>query len=299
MAGSEFFAQPASTDMPGTLQSKPMNKKPAPQELLAPAQAPARERRARVQSAETGMTVLKGLSRLGGRASLSALAAHVGESPAKVHRYLASLIEQGLVAQDADSQHYHLGLEAMLIGVAAMRQADPVRIAEPSLVRLREQLEVTCFVAVMGNMGPTIVRFEEPGLPVTVNVRVGSVLSMLWSATGRVFLGLLDESRVRALAEAELAAAPRELRAQLSRDDAIDTLRQEVQAAGCATVRDTNLKGISAVAAPLYDYTGRLCAVLTALGATGGFDAAIDGPIAMAVRREATAASAQMGYAPG
>ncbi|MBU6491223.1 MAG: IclR family transcriptional regulator [Burkholderiales bacterium] len=276
-----------------------MNKKTVSPELLTPAQAPARERRARVQSAETGMAVLKGLSRLGGRASLSTLAAHVGQSPAKVHRYLASLVEQGLVAQDADSQHYHLGLEAMLIGVAAMRQADPVRIAEPSLVRLREQLEVTCFVAVMGNMGPTIVRFEEPGLPVTVNVRVGSVLSMLWSATGRVFLGLLDESRVRALAEAELAAAPRELRAQLDRDDAIDALRREVQAAGCATVRDTNLKGISAVAAPLYDYTGRLCAVLTALGATGGFDAAIDGPIAKAVRREAMAASAQMGYAPG
>lgn len=279
-----------------------MNKKPDSLEVFAPTQPPARERRARVQSAETGMAVLKGLSRLGGRASLSALAAHVGESPAKVHRYLASLIEQGLVAQDADSQHYHLGLEAMLIGVAAMRQADPVRIAEPSLVRLREQLEVTCFVAVMGNMGPTIVRFEEPGLPVTVNVRVGSVLSMLWSATGRVFLGLLDESRVRALAEAELAAAPPELRAQLSKCDAIDAigaLRREVQAARCAAVRDTNLKGISAVAAPLYDYTGRLCAVLTALGATGGFDAAIDGPIATAVRREAMAASAQMGYTTG
>ena len=32
-----------------------------------------------------------------------------------------SLVEEGLVAQDADSQHYYLGLEAMLIGVAAMR----------------------------------------------------------------------------------------------------------------------------------------------------------------------------------
>ncbi|WPH19044.1 IclR family transcriptional regulator [Variovorax paradoxus] len=264
--------------------------------LLSP---PTRERRQRVQSAETGMAVLKGLAHLGGRSSLTALSAHVGESPAKVHRYLASLMEEGLVLQDAVSQHYYLGTEAIQIGLAAMRQADPIRAAEPCLVRLRESLEVTCFVAVMGNKGPTIVRFEEPGLPVTVNVRAGSVMSMLWSATGRAFLGLLDESRVLALAEQELAESPEDMRATLDAKDPIGQLRREVQEARCASVKDTYLRGISAVAAPVYDYAGRVCAVLTALGATGGFDPAIDGPIATAVRQEARAASAILGHGDG
>ncbi|WP_459615424.1 IclR family transcriptional regulator [Bordetella sp. 2513F-2] len=268
-----------------------------------PAQPAARprERRQRVQAAETGMAVLKGLARVGGRASLTVLSAHVQESPAKVHRYLVSLMQEGLVAQDAATQQYYLGLEAMLVGVAAMRQADPIRLAEPALVRLRETLAVTCFIAVMGNKGPTIVRFEEPGLPVTVNVRVGSVLPLLWSATGRVFIGLLDDPRVGALAQAELAQATPEQRAQLADADPIEKLRAEVHAQGCASVRDTNLKGISAVAAPLYNHAGQLCGVLTALGATGGFDASVDGAIAHAVRREAAAASEQLGYraAPG
>lgn len=255
-----------------------------------------RSRRQGVQAIGTGMAVLKGLARLGGIASLTRLAGHIGENPAKVHRYLVSLIEEGMVAQDPRSQQYRLGLEAVLVGVAAMRQADPVRVAETSLIRLRDTLDVTCFIAVMGNKGPTIVRFEEPGLPVTVNVRVGSVLSMLWSATGRVFLGLLGETRVRAMAEEELALLSREARSQLDLHEPIDKLRDEVAANGCATVVDTNLKGISAVAAPVYDYAGHLCAVLTALGATGGFDASIDGPIAQAVRQEAQAMSAQLGH---
>lgn len=254
------------------------------------------ERRQRVQAAETGMAVLKGLAGLGGRASLTALALHIGESPAKVHRYLASFREQGLVLQDAASQHYFLGPQAIQIGLAAMRQVDPIRVGESSLVRLREQLEVTCFLAVMGNLGPTIVRFEEPVLPVTINVRVGSVLSVLWSATGRAFLGLIDETRVRALAEKECAAAPPDMRAQLHATDPIGELQREVQAARCAVVRDTYLRGISAVSAPVHDYTGRVCAVLTALGATGGFDPAAGGPIAIEVRREAQAASALLGY---
>jgi len=263
------------------------------------AAAPERERRQRVQSATTAVVLLKGLAALGGRASLTALASYVDESPAKVHRYLVSLMEESLVAQQPLTQLYVLGPECLAIGLAAMRIVDPIREAESSLALLRETLEVTCFVAVMGNRGPTIVRFEEPGLPVTVNVRVGSVMSVLWSATGRVFLGLLDESRLRAIAEDELAQAPAELRAQLDVNDPIGTLRREVQAARGASVKDTNLKGISAVAAPLFDFNGRLCGTLTALGATGGFDSSIDGPIAAAVRREAHAISARLGFAAG
>jgi DNA-binding IclR family transcriptional regulator len=255
-----------------------------------------RERRQSVQSAQIGMVVLKGLGRLGGRASLTQLAAYVDESPAKVHRYLVSLIDEGFVVQDSGSQLYQLGPEAMLVGVAAARQADPVREAEPALVRLRESLEVTSFVAVMGNKGPTIIRFEEPGLPVTVNVRVGSVMSLLWSATGRVFLGLLDESRMMTLAREEFTQSSGELRTQLDAKDPIGKLRHHVRETGYATVQDTNLKGISAVSAPIFDHTGRLCAALTVLGATGGFDATQGGPITAAVRIEAAKVSSRLGY---
>jgi len=242
--------------------------------------------------------VLKELAALGGRATLTALAARVGEPPAKVHRYLASLMEESFVTQDPNTQQYALGPQCITLGLAAMRIADPVRLAEPALVRLRESLEVTCFVAIMGNRGPTIMRFEEPGLPVTVNVRAGSVMSLLWSATGRLFLALLDESRVRKLAQEELANAPDDLRAQLDRADPIGRLQRDIRAAGFATVRDTNLKGISAVAAPLIDANGHLCATLTALGATGGFDSSADGTIAKALREEAARISAALGYTP-
>lgn len=255
-----------------------------------------RARRQRVQAAETGVSILKALGTLGGRASLTLLASHIGESPAKVHRYLVSLLEGGLVAQDSTTQQYYLGLEALLLGLAAMRQADPIRMAEESLIRLREELGITCFIAVMGNKGPTIVRFEEPSLPVTVNVRVGSVLSLLWSATGRTFLSTSEDRHITNLAYEELRIATPEQRALLAAERPVETLRLTLLASGCISVRDTNLLGISAVSAPLQDYTGRACAVLTALGATGGFDAAPNGPVGQAVQREARLVSKLLGY---
>jgi DNA-binding IclR family transcriptional regulator len=255
-----------------------------------------RGRRQRVQAATTGMVILKGLARLGGRASLTVLARHIAENPAKVHRYLISMMEEGFVAQDPVSLQYFLGAESIQVGLAAMRLADPVRIAEPALVHLRETLEMTCFVAVMGNKGPTIVRFEEPGLPVTLNVRVGSVLSLLWSATGRVFLAYLDDSRVEKLAREELAQASAAQRAALGKTDPIGTLKKEVRAGGMAIVRDTNLQGISAIGVPIFDFSDRITAVVTVLGATGSFDAGNDSRVARELRTQGAAISAALGH---
>jgi DNA-binding IclR family transcriptional regulator len=254
------------------------------------------QRRQRVQSAEMGMGVLKALARLGGAASLTAVAAEVGESTAKVHRYMASLSQEGLVAQDPATQHYYLGREAIQIGLAALRQSDPIRLGEPALIRLREELKVTCFIAVMGNKGPTVLRFEEPGLPVTINVRVGSVMPILWSATGQVFLSYMDDLALVALAEEEFVNGSKDQRASLQGKSPIEQLRKKVRKSGCAVINDTMLRGISAVAAPIFDYTGRVTAVLTALGATGGFDASADGVIASHVIRQASDISAALGF---
>jgi DNA-binding IclR family transcriptional regulator len=254
------------------------------------------ERRQRVQSAEMGMGILKALARLGGSASLTAVAAEVLESTAKVHRYMASLIQEGLVAQDPLTQRYYLGHEAIQIGLAAMRQCDPIRLGESALVRLQEELGVTCFLAIMGNKGPTILRFEEPGLPVTINVRAGSVLPLLWSATGRIFVSFVDDGQIREQIKTELSSATIDQRASLNDDEAIERLRQETRTHQCAVVQDTLLRGISAVAAPIFDHKGRVSAVLTALGATSGFNPAAGGTIANHVIHEALVISEALGF---
>lgn len=254
------------------------------------------ERRQRVQSAETAVSVLKGLASIGGRAGLTTLSAHLDLSTAKVHRYLVSLIREGLVDQDLASQQYFLGAELMQIGLAAMRQAEPIRLIEPALARLRESLEITCFAAVMGNKGPTIMRFEEPGLPVTINVRAGSVMSLVWSASGRVFLGLLNDSKVHQMAKEELKDASTEMLSLLPAVDPIEFLRAEVRAVGCSVVRDTYLRGISAISAPVFDFTGKVCAAITALGASGGFDPSVNGEVGTAVRNEARLVSEKLGF---
>lgn len=258
-----------------------------------------REERGGVKAATTTAAVLKGLSALGGRASLAGLAAQLRTHPATLHRYLKSLVAEGLVAQDPISAAYALGPEAIAVGLAAMRQSDPIRAAEPALSRLRDELDATSILAVPGNRGPTVVRLEEPADPVVVNLRPGFVMSVLWSATGRALLAAGRDARLLALAREELEAAPPARRALLAADEPIARLCAEIRAAaGIATVRDLYLDGVSAAAAPLLDFTGAVKAVLTVLGPTARFPVDPDGPVVAALRREAAAVCARLGHRP-
>jgi DNA-binding IclR family transcriptional regulator len=256
-------------------------------------------RRSKVQSAGTAVSVLKALAAMGGGASLTALAARLEESPAKVHRYLASLVEGELVLQEPATARYVLGPEAITIGLAAMRQSDVLSLAAVELATLAESHQLSCFVAVLGNQGPTIVRWDEPVQPVTVNVRVGSVLPILWSATGRAFGAFSDAAAVKTRIKEELAAATAEHRRQLPNQRAVDALFQEIRSLRCAPMRDVLLNGVSAVAAPVFNATGKVAAVITALGPSGGFDPTPGGATASLVLRAANAVSERLGHRAG
>lgn len=240
--------------------------------------------------------MLDGLAALGGRASLALLASHFEVPPERLLALLSELAGKGTITYDSDTRQYHLDASRMALPpCGGMYRENPLRMAEPALVRLRESLNLTGFIAVLGNRGPTIVRYERSSQHLPVAASEGRVMSMLWTATGRVFLALLDDDACRAQAEQELLAAPPELRARLDPTDPIGAICREVRRHECAIVRNTQAPGITAIAAPLRDHAERLCAVLTVMGMTDRVDPDPEGPVAQAVRHEARAASALMG----
>ena len=250
----------------------------------------------KVQSAETGMMVLKALGQLGGAASLTNLSGRVQEHPAKVHRYLSSLVSSGFVYQDAVTGRYVLGAEAIFLGLAAQRQSDPLTLAAAEIVKVVEMLNVSCFVAVMSNQGPVIVRWEEPVQAIVINARVGSAVPVLWSATGLAFAAFDRSDLIEALITQELAAATAEQRRQLPNRKAVDAMLASFRKHGCTWVRDQMLQGVSAIAAPIFNAGGRVAAVIVALGVSGSFDVRPDGPNAAEMRRAAQAVSLRLGH---
>src|SRR4051812_17326025 len=253
--------------------------------------------RAGIQSVEVGFALLDVLSRAAGPLMLRDLAAAAGMSAAKSHRYLVSFQRLQLVAQDLSSTRYDLGPAALKLGLASLSRLDAVKLARERIVPLMEQIGHTLALAVWGNQGPTIVHWEESPQAVTVNLRLGDVMPLLSSATGRCFAAYLSKEAITPLLRHEVARAHKQ-----GRGDVPATLAQarvllgEVRQRGAARVVDTLLPGIVAFCAPVFDSDGHIELGIVALGPSGTFDphwgGAVDRPLRAAARR----LSSDLGY---
>ena len=254
-------------------------------------------KRAGIQSIEVGFRLLQARAASPRAMMLRDLAAAADMSPAKAHRYLVSFQRLGAVTQDVVSQRYDLGPFALQLGLAGLNRLDPVRKARPILSQLRDEIDQTAGIAVWGNHGPTIVHWEESSHPVSVSLRLGDVMPLLNSATGRLYGAYLSRRQTLPLIERELATrgdvALPDMPASLADYDAICA---DVRQRGAARTRGGVLPGINAISTPVFDANGHLSMALIVLGAQSVFDAEWGGAVDRRVREIAQRISSELGY---
>ena len=252
-----------------------------------------------VQSAEVALRLLRVLVEFGKPMMLRDLAAQAHMPPAKAHRYLVSLARQGFVEQEGSGGLYNLGAYALELALASLARIDHVRLASEALHDLCRRIDETVALAVWGNRGPVFVRWEEPTHPVATNVRVGSVVPVLTSASGLVFAAYLPAEVVNPYIAAELkqAAHARHARSPHSRRE-VDVLLAKVRRDGIARVSGDLLSGVDALSVPVFDHRSRVVLAITALGDERRFDASPSGAVARMLRDTAKAVSARLGYRP-
>lgn len=252
--------------------------------------------RAGIQSVEVGFTLLQALADAGGALMLKDLAGAAGMSAAKAHRYLVSFLRLDLVVQDARGR-YDLGPAALHLGLATLQRQDPVRLARERLPALQAQIPHTLALAVWGNRGPTLVHWEPSPQAVVAHLRLGDVMPLLSSATGRCFAAWMPPALTAPLLAAELQQACSSARSDLPRTDAaLQQLLAGVRQQGCARVIDTLLPGTAAFCAPVFNASGHLALGILSLGATAGFDAAWGGSVHTPLQSMAQQLSHDLGH---
>ncbi|MCS6764668.1 MAG: IclR family transcriptional regulator [Candidatus Protistobacter heckmanni] len=194
--------------------------------------------------------------------------------------------------KDRASGCYELGPMAIRLGVSALLGLKPVKLASAELPGFAREIDHTVSLAVWGNKGPAIVQIEESSHPIHVDMRLGTVMSILGSATGRVFAACLPEGKVRA-AVAEQKPKTEE---GLLRYEALRPELEKIAASGIALARGLAIPWINSMSAAVYDYTGSICMAVTTLGPAGDFDAAPDSALARALLDFAARLSEQNGY---
>jgi DNA-binding IclR family transcriptional regulator len=211
------------------------------------------------------MRVLDTLAGLGGAKPLAVIVRGCGLSPSQTHRYLASLTEAGMVIQDSRG-NYDLGPASLKLGLSALARIDVFRLADEKLADFCTETGSTVLLAALGPSGPTIVRWHVGRPPIVTSLSLGSVMSLINSATGQIFLAFRPES------ETELIVSE-ELDSNGTIDSAfVERTKAKVRTEGTAHVGGTLIPGLDAKAYPIFDLQGNAVLAATLVSLAGRAD---------------------------
>jgi flavin reductase (DIM6/NTAB) family NADH-FMN oxidoreductase RutF/DNA-binding IclR family transcriptional regulator len=179
-----------------------------------------------------------------------------------------------------------------------LRQVKAVSLASAMLPEIAQQVgNRTVGLAVWGNRGPTIIRWEASSSPVSSYLQAGAVVSFTRSATGVVFAAFCDRELTQAGVEAEFEGS--------------GNMRSEIQAAFSGRLEEARALGLSrdigtspssrhlvltnAFSAPVFDATGTLVAALTVIDKAERLGTEVDGECPKALGEAARRLSDKLG----
>jgi len=223
------------------------------------------------------------------------IATELGMPKSGVHRVLTTLRRRRLVTYDPETRKYALGQAAIALSQSYITRLDVQAMATGVLRDLMARTGETATLAVRRH-GSVIYRAQAvPEHELRLEVRLTKPSPIHAGASGKAFLAFLPPEET----EDYLGRAGGTLEAVTPRTITDpDALRSDLalaRARGWATSTGERLVGVSALAAPVFDYEGYAVAVLAVAGPSARLSAD-DADAAKALRDATAQLSAEMGH---
>jgi DNA-binding IclR family transcriptional regulator len=230
-----------------------------------------------VRSVERAFELMFGLAAHPDGVGLQQLARETGCSKSTVHRLLATLQALGVAEQDSGSKLYRPG--SRLAELAPAGEPDLRRLALPIMRQLRDETEETVTLHLIEGDSHVVVEQVESEHEIRRINPIGQPVPLLAGATARAILAFLPPED----AEAALARVASPDEPSPSPDELAGIRRR-----GFSLSAGERLAGGTAMSAPVFDGSGRLCAALSVSGPRFRFTtarAARCGPLLLAAAR--------------
>ena len=224
----------------------------------------------RLQSLERGLAVLRSFTPEHPALTISEVAELAGLTRATARRVLLTLADLGYV--DAVRREFSLTPAVLDLAKPFSVERDPWSFARPYLESLTERTGESASIAILDDTDILYVARSQTRRLMTLAVTVGSRLPAHATSKGRVLLAFLPEPELEAYFARRAMARYTE---QTVVDEAeLRDILADVRREGFAVVDQQLEEGLSSVAAPIIDASGRVSAALSLCAHAGRVDGA-------------------------
>jgi len=220
-----------------------------PRRVRAPTHASGRYR---APALEKGLDILELCAGHPEGLSQAEIARALERSVGEIFRMLNCLVERGYLTIQRPGDRYVLTLKLFELSHRHAPLARLLDAALPLMRALAEQIHQSCHLAVLHEgRGIVIAQADAPG-EIGFAVRVGSVIQLATTASGRVLLAFQDEDDRRTLLSK--SQAPLEGGA---------ALLEKVKRRGHEEMESTRIRGVHDFSFPVFNHRGAAVAALT------------------------------------
>ncbi|HEY3275027.1 MAG TPA: IclR family transcriptional regulator [Syntrophorhabdaceae bacterium] len=193
--------------------------------------------------------------------SLAQIATALSLPRATVLRLCSTLVKYSFLHQDLESKRYSLGLRLFELGSLVFNSFSLRRIASHHLSELQLKLGKTIFLGVLDNDDLLYIdKKDDARNVIRFTSEVGRRRPPNWGMVGPMILAYMPEDEVeRILGRRPMMVTAR--KSLTTKEELLAWLR-EIRAKGYAVDEETAMDGISGVATPIKDASGKVIAAI-------------------------------------
>lgn len=189
------------------------------------------------------------------------LSAALGLPKPTIHRLLQKAEAEGFLQRDLDGRSYGPGLRLRQIAVHTM-SSERLRTGRLAILKaVAEEIGETCNLATPDREGMTYLDRVETKWPLRIQLPIGTQVPFHCTASGKMYLSTLRDSTLEAVLNSRSLGGLTEK--TIITSDALRAELAETRKRGYSQDDEEFMLGMTAVAVPVIDSTGRLMATLS------------------------------------
>jgi len=262
--------------------------------VLKAAKKPAKPK-TRLSSVANAIRIIKVFSDEEYEIGISDLGKRLSLPKSTVHRLASTLVDAGMLEQNAENGKYRLGLTIFELGSLVRRKMDFSNEAKPYLMELREKTGETVLLSVLEHSSMLVINSLESKYSVRMTVDVGVRRHACYTAGGKALLAFQAVEVID-----EIIAEGWEAEADNTITDPA-AFRQElagIRSSGYALDDEEGEIGLRSIAVPIRDHGGNVVAAVSVVGPSQRLTKRILASYVSDVVSAGEAISLRLGYQP-